>query len=193
MLRRFIAVTLLSILSSLPTPAAQRPWPQDNAETDALVLKAVLRSQCLTENGYVLLSSMAISPRQQDDLGSADESGAVDDLKQRNSPAARLPAGIACKGVHVLDDRKIRQLFEQGPSSTGKASLDDAWKQFYASFPGATGWMELSLPGYGTGGDIATVYMSLHCGSLCGQGSYVYLHRVDGQWKVLVRFPIWTS
>lgn len=191
MLRRLITAAMLSGLLWLPASSAREP--SADTQTDALVLEAVLSSQCQSSDGFVLLSLRSISPSQDAELGSADESGAFDDLKRRNGSTATLPSSISCRGVHVLEDRKVRQLFEGGKHSVDKDLLGDRWKQFYARFPSATGWMSLSLPGYTADGDIAIVYQVVRCGSLCGQGMYVYLHRVNGQWKVLVRFPVWVS
>jgi hypothetical protein len=93
----------------------------------------------------------------------------------------------------MQDDQTIRKFFDQTPGQAGKNPVQHNWERLYAAFPGATGWMSLSLPGYAITGDIAVVYVALYCGSLCGQGRYVYLQRIHGHWRVLVRVPVWVS
>lgn len=154
---------------------------------------AALSSQCQSKDGYVLLSTTTVTPRETDDMGKADESGAFEDLKRRNGSAASLPEGLSCQGARLHDQQEIQRFFDRDAVSVSAMPLDAAWKKLYESFPGATGWMSVSLPGYAPSRDIAVVYVAHHCGSLCGEGSYVYLRRTDSRWRVIVRFPIWVS
>lgn len=191
MLKRFIAIIALCVVPFLSARAGSTH--QASEREDALVLKAALHSQCESGKGFVLLSSMAAAPRTGDDIGDADESGAFDDLKRRNSSVTALPEGLSCKAVRLREEREIKVFFEQDSVSAEELPVDDAWKRLYESFPGAKGWMTLSLPGYSPDGAIALVYVARYCGSLCGGGSYVYLRRTDGGWKVLFSFPTWVS
>ncbi len=192
MLKHLVAVfTFLALpgLSAWAGSAAQALQQEDVA-----VLRSALNSLCEAKDGYVLLSATTVSPREADDMGEADESGAFADLKRRNGSTASLPESISCKGARLHDAQEIHGFFDdESMAAGGKVSLNDAWKKLYETFPGATGWTSVSLPGYSPEKDIAVVYVANHCGSLCGQGSYVYLHRVKDQWKVLVRFPVWVS
>jgi len=191
MVKRIVAVFILFALPCLSVRAG--PASRTFQEEDASVLQAALRSQCQTEDGYVLLSSTTVAPEKTDDMGEADESGAFADLKRRNGATASLPESVSCKGARLHREQDILRFFDRAPIAAGKVSLNEAWKKLYESFPGATGWTSVSLPGYSAERDIAVVYVAHHCGSLCGQGQYLYLHRLGDQWKVLVRFPIWTS
>lgn len=191
MLKRGVVVFIfmaLPCLSSLADAPVQTANPEDTA-----VLRVALISLCQTKKGYIVLSSTTIAPRPEDDMGDADESGAFSDLERRNGSAALLPEGLACKGAKLVRTQEIQRSFDQQSNVANKMSLDDAWKNFYKSFPGATGWTSVSLPGYSPDGEIAVVYMAHYCGTLCGGGSYVYLRRVKGKWKVLVEFPGWVS
>ncbi|WP_201316408.1 hypothetical protein [Dyella sp. EPa41] len=191
MLKHLVAVIALLGLPCLSVQADTATQPIERE--DAAVLRASLSSQCQAKDGYVLLSSTTVTPRENDDMGEADESGAFADLKRRNGSTVSLPESLACKGARQHREQEIRRFFDEDSMSTGKVSLDEAWKKLFEAFPGATGWTSISLPGYSTDGDIAVVYIARHCGSLCGQGIYVYLRRVNNQWKVLVRFPVWVS
>lgn len=191
MLKRLVVVITFLALPFLSAQAGSAA--QASQQEDVLVLRAVLYSQCQSTDGYALLSSTAVAPRETDDMGDADESGAFKDLKRRNRSTASLPEGLSCQGASMHDEQEIQRFFDRDSLSAGKMSLDAAWKKLFESFPEATGWMSVSLPGYTASRDIAVVYVAHHCGSLCGQGSYVYLHRSGGEWKVVVRFPIWVS
>ena len=191
MLKHLAAVIVLLALSYLSVRAD--PAAKSSEREDAAVLRAALNSQCQSKEGYVLLSSTTVAPREDDDMGEVDESGAFADLKRRNGSSISLPESLACKGARLHREQEIRRFFDQDSMPAGKAPLDEGWKKLFEAFPGATGWTSVSLPGYSPDGDVAVVYVAHHCGSLCGQGMYVYLHRTDDQWKVLVRFPAWVS
>ena len=191
MLKHLAAVIVLLALSCLSVKADSAA--KSSEREDAAVLRAALNSQCQSKEGYVLLSSTTVAPREDDDIGEVDESGAFADLKRRNGSSISLPESLACKGARLHREREIRRFFDQDSMPAGKAPLDEGWKKLFEAFPGATGWTSVSLPGYSPDGDVAVVYVAHHCGSLCGQGMYVYLRRTDDQWKVLVRFPAWVS
>jgi hypothetical protein len=191
MLKRLVAAFAFVALPCLSAQAG--PSAQTLEREDAAVLRAALSSQCQAEDGYVLLSSTTVAPRGSDDLESIDESGAFADLKRRSGSAASLPESLECKGVRLHREQEIQRIFDGQSMAAGKASLDEAWKKLYESYPGATGWTSVSLPGYSPDGEIAVVYVAHHCGSLCGQGLYVYMRRAKDQWKPLIRFPVWVS
>ncbi|SFR86832.1 hypothetical protein SAMN05216570_0141 [Dyella sp. OK004] len=191
MFKRLIAIVMFCVLPYLSAQASEESSVAQRE--DAPVLRAVLQSQCQSNNGYVILSSKAVAPGAAADIGGADESGAFDDLKRRNMSAVSLPGGLSCRGVQLREDKEIQAFSEPLHEVAGKISLGEGWKKMHESLPGATGWMSVSLPGYAPSRDVAVVYVVLHCGSLCGQGAYVYLHRINGQWKALVRFPVWVT
>ncbi|MET3654597.1 hypothetical protein ABIC75_004345 [Dyella japonica] len=191
MLKRLVAVITFITLPCLCVQADPANQPFQNE--DLAVLRASLDSQCQAPDGYVLLSSTTAAPREGDDLGEADESGAFADLKSRNGSTTSLPEDLACKGARLHRAQEIRRFFDQNPTSGSELSLDEAWKKLFEAFPGATGWTSVSLPGYSPDGGIAIVYVAHHCGALCGQGEYVYLRHAKNQWKVLMRFPVWVS
>lgn len=191
MLKHLAAVI---VLLALPCHSVRAdPAAKSSEREDAAVLRAALNSQCQSKEGYVLLSSTTVAPREDDDMGEVDESGAFADLKRRNGSSISLPESLACKGARLHREQEIRRFFDQDSMPAGKAPLDEGWKKLFEAFPGATGWTSVSLPGYSPDGDVAVVYVAHHCGSLCGQGMYVYLRRANDQWKVLVRFPAWVS
>jgi len=191
MLKRSVAVVALILLPYLSSLAGTPV--QTVQQEDAAVLGVALNSLCQAKNGYVVLSSTTAAPRPADDMGDADQSGAYSDLERRNGVAVLLPEGLACQGAKLIRAQEIQRFFDHESNLANNISLDEAWKKFYESFPGASGWTSVSIPGYSPDGEIAVVYIAHYCGSLCGGGSYLYLRRVKGDWKVLVDFPGWVS
>jgi hypothetical protein len=135
----FLALPWLSSLAGAPVETAH--------QEDTAVLRAALFSLCQTKNGYVVLSSTTEAPGPEGDMGDADESGAFSDLELRNGSAVLLSEDLACNGAKLIRKQEIERSLDQRSNVANKMSLDDAWKNFYKSFPGATGWTSVSLPG----------------------------------------------
>ena len=55
-----------------------------------------------------------------------------------------------------------------------------AWETFTEKFPNARGGIELSAVGFNPERDVAVVYVSHHCGRLCGRGFVQVLRKKDG-------------
>jgi hypothetical protein len=177
----------------VPTVSASRNVSHVD-DVDVAVLKAVLNAQRhISDDGFLVLSSTTEAPGPNADIGDADNSGAVDDLKHRAQIKTELPASLATGDVHLLNDREIQQALKDARPSTKASSIHKGWESFYSAFPGSAGLMKISLPGYTATGDIAVVYTSFRCGALCGTGQYFYLRKVGGSWQILVYFPAWVS
>lgn len=191
MLKRSLGVFIFSLLPSLSSLAGSPVHTPEREDAD--VLQVALTSLCQSKSSYVLLSSTTAGPLPADDMGDADQSGAYSDLERRNEAGALLPEGLTCQGAKLIREQELQRFFNHDSNLANRVSLDEAWKKFYEYFPEATGWTSVSLPGYSPDGEIAIVYMAHYCGSLCGGGTYLYLRRINGQWKVLVNFPGWIS
>ena len=66
-------------------------------------------------------------------------------------------------------------------ANTTKKSLRDMWQGFYSRYPNSGGYTELSAVGFNADKTKAFVYSAVHCGSLCGMGSYTFLEKRDGK------------
>jgi hypothetical protein len=69
--------------------------------------------------------------------------------------------------------------FFHGPGPAG-------WEAFHANYPDAVGFIELSPVGFDRDRLHALVYMSHHCGGLCGEGNYHFVERQEGRWHKVV-------
>jgi hypothetical protein len=185
---------LLMSLVLMPAVSAGQHATNLN-DVDLAVLKVVLDAERhASPDGFIVLSSTPAVPGSDADIGDADNSGAVDNLKHRSQIKTALPSSLTSNGVHLLSDHEIQQVTKRVPEAPSKESLlNKGWEPFYAAFPGSAGLMRISLPGYTAAGDIAVVYTNFECGKVCGKGEYVYLRRVNGDWQVLVRLRVWIS
>jgi hypothetical protein len=86
-------------------------------------------------------------------------------------------------------------------SNAALAALDQSvssnpntyWRAFYERFPGSTGSISFSRPGYDSTRTHALLNYTHGCGGRCGDGGYVLLERRDGKWVVLRRVVTWMS
>lgn len=67
------------------------------------------------------------------------------------------------------------------------------WKSFNQLFPGATGIISFSHPGFDRKLDQAIVFAAFVCGGLCGGGTVYVLRKVHGRWKVVSTAVVWVS
>jgi hypothetical protein len=61
--------------------------------------------------------------------------------------------------------------------------LEKAWKNFYVTYPGSGGFIQLSAVGFNADKTLALVYTAHSCGSLCGSGGYHLMKKTDGKWS----------
>lgn len=104
----------------------------------------------------------------------------------------------------VLPDRDLQYPYLVVPRSEilalFKAAATDpafGWRAFYRRYPDSGGYSQLSAVGFDAAKTRALVYISHHCGSLCGGGMHHFLQKTDGVWRP-VQLPgitqcIWAS
>ncbi len=69
----------------------------------------------------------------------------------------------------------------------------DGWDIFYDKYPNSQGHMHLSGVGFNPQMDMALVYVGNMRYTLAGEGNYVLLNKVDGQWTVQGQTMVWIS
>jgi len=69
----------------------------------------------------------------------------------------------------------------------------DGWDIFYDKYPNAQGFMHLSGIGFNSQMDMALVYVGNMHYALAGEGYYVLLNKVNGQWIVQDQTMVWQS
>ena len=97
----------------------------------------------------------------------------------------RLMAGQLV--FEVLDDTVSANFPRQvARDSTGRYR-DTYWAAFHARFPGRTGIVRVSRPGFNAARTVALVDTFWGCGGLCGHGGLYVLHRIDGVWRIVAQ------
>jgi hypothetical protein len=59
---------------------------------------------------------------------------------------------------------------------------DENWDEFYKQYPDSGGFVDLSAVGFNADKTVAIVSKGRWCGSLCGEGAYQVLQKIDGNW-----------
>ena len=83
----------------------------------------------------------------------------------------------------LVGAEQVRSMFQKG----------GGWHEFYQTFPESRGFIGLSSIGFDRSLTQAVVYSGRHCGSLCGEGTYIFLILKNGRWVVSKRSGIWIS
>lgn len=178
-----------SFLVAVPLFIAACASVNINSSEDREVLSAVIQNLCDKAGpGYSVLSTstVAVDPSFVDD-GLDRES--VRSLLRRNKTSGPLPPLDLCpklKGASQSEIDVSMNVRQPDGSTIG-------WPGFYKAFPGATGAMYLTLPGYSKHGDLAVVQVAGACNDLCGGGSYWILRKIDGKWLLDKTVPGWVS
>lgn len=84
----------------------------------------------------------------------------------------------------IIPYEKIERLFDM-------IDLEGDWKTFDRMYPGSDGYLTLSSVGFNAARDQAFLSTGWMCGSLCGEGHYVVLHKNNGEWKVVEFAGTW--
>lgn len=99
--------------------------------------------------------------------------------------ANRASVLLSVEGVpetQVVKSEVIRAIFENGD-----------WDHFYRRFPGTAGFTRVSQPVLSEDRERALLYVSHHCGGLCGSGTVLLLVRSGSTWSVVKRELLWIS
>ncbi len=70
---------------------------------------------------------------------------------------------------------------------------DRAWRVFFKKHPNTPGIVVVSRIGFNKQHSEAVVYTGKSCGTLCGQGEFVWLVKLNGSWGVKDRTTVWIS
>ena len=139
-----------------------------------------------------------------------------DTTELRSHPQGCLPSGPGLTGVwqdalddyllqnditkHVMQQFKLPLAYRLESKQTIQgfftASGIDGWKTFFATYPKARGFLQVSAVGFDKTHTHALVYMAHTCGGLCGEGGYHFLERADFGWgevRLDVKACMWAS
>jgi len=95
------------------------------------------------------------------------------------------PDGLLPLSAVTLSSNEVRSIFMTG--------IDAGWQTFYERFPRSGGIYSFSRVAFDRDGEWAALYVTMSCGSLCGAGDNVVLHRGASGWREIARESIWIS
>ncbi|MFG6487006.1 hypothetical protein ACG04R_10005 [Roseateles sp. BYS78W] len=96
-------------------------------------------------------------------------------------PPALLPPAVS---VDYVSPAVLKSIFD------GTA---DGWSRFHERFPRGGLLTAFSPVGFSADGSQAVFYADVSCGSLCGSGYGVLMHRVKAGWQVADHRQLWVS
>lgn len=106
------------------------------------------------------------------------------DYEDRNHKSAHLasPCNFApgCVAVDVAD-------------LAPQVKNEKAWRKFFQRYKGTPGIVVVSRIGFNRERTEAVAYTGYSCGTLCGQGEFVWLVKRAGAWGVEDRTVVWIS
>ena len=85
--------------------------------------------------------------------------------------AKPLDATLFPPGTNLISDQEISQLFAAG--------IEQGWRAFRQLY--GSGWLSVSEVLFTPDALDALVYYEAHCGGLCGESGYLWLHRSAAQ------------
>ena len=106
------------------------------------------------------------------------------DYTDRNKEHMRLPSPCRFAPSCVVGD--ITDL-------AAKVKNDRAWRGFFKKYPNSPGLVVVSRIGFNRDHTEAVVYTGRACGSLCGEGEYARLVKLNGSWVVDDHTVVWLS
>src|ERR1044072_17126 len=110
----------------------------------------------------------------------------IDDFLVRNQVQCKLIDHFDLKvKVNLVSAEELRKIFN--------GDLDEGWKAVHNTYPGVGAFQTLSRVGFSKDHNQALVYFPHFCGSLCGQGEYFVLEKIEGKWRVKNRIGSWIS
>lgn len=115
-------------------------------------------------------------PRGKDFAGSWAD--VLADYKKENRTPRSLSRNFSVQVPYdLVPGKEIGSFFED--------RTVDGWKRFYSHYPNSGGYIQFSAVGFNEGQTKALVYVAVHCGWLCGHGSYVFLEKRNGTWATV--------
>lgn len=101
---------------------------------------------------------------------------AVEDFKKVNQTKWRLQEKFKLEIPYKLvGTEKVISLIKP-------MTDDENWDEFYKQYPDSGGFVDVSAVGFNADKTVAVVSKGRWCGSLCGEGQYYVLQKVNGEW-----------
>jgi hypothetical protein len=142
-----------------------------------------------------------VEPRTMRHFGSARSSGAGEEVLRdfaevtRESAPAPLPLPTRIRSRVFTEDEHAGVRAKSQMVSEGKTFVD--MERFFAvmreEHPRSAFFVSFTRAGFNADRTEALVYVTIHCGGLCGSGQYVQLRRTGSRWVVQRIVITWVS
>jgi hypothetical protein len=111
----------------------------------------------------------------------------ISDFRAQEKECFQLTRKLNIPTEYVLvTEKDLEPLFP-------KSEFDRMWSRFYKKYPGSSGVISFSNPGFNRAFTQALISTSRGCGGLCGAGHLVLLKKTPGGWKVETKVMTWIS
>ena len=181
-----------------PTPpAADTPIPQYSREAEAYaVYSAIIQTRYIDTQkpALIVIRDQTDLDYFSGELGEhlnlvrqglpdlTDEISADFEIQNKQPQSLKSLFTISVKYVFI-SQQEIQTTFKK----------QDGWDIFYAKYPNAQGHMRLSGVGFNSQMNMALVYVDNMRYALAGEGHYVLLKKVNGQWTIQGQTMVWIS
>jgi hypothetical protein len=185
------------LIDGAPTPPAATPLPPYAREAEEYaVYSAIIQTRYIDtqQPALIVISDQTDLDYFTGELSEhlnfvrqglpdlADEIAADFEI-QNKQPRPLKPLFTISVNYVFISPQEIRTTFKK----------QDGWDIFYAKYPNAQGFMHLSGVGFNSQMDMALVYVDNMRYALAGEGHYVLLKKVNGQWTVQGQTMVWIS
>jgi hypothetical protein len=191
------AILFLGATAASSMGEAVRPGPEKPDSTDYAVYSSVLAQHydrglptplivlgesvdgpddAVIDEHYRLMLQSALSPL------SAETVAALEGTQATPRP---ISAEMSLRRPYLIMSRAVRDsLFVVCPGG---------WPRFAGKYPDARGYITLSRVAFDPERSQALVYSEDRCGMGCGEGTFLFLRRIAGGWKVTKKLTVWVQ
>ena len=115
----------------------------------------------------------------------------IDDFNSKNDKAYELQKKITISGKYefVSETEMSKIFYESKDADDFQAEINN----FRKKFPNSFGFIQFSRIGFNKQKTQAIIYETNWCGSVCGEGKYVFYIKQNEKWVKNNELPLWVS
>ncbi|MGI8638825.1 MAG: hypothetical protein ACR2MG_02580 [Pyrinomonadaceae bacterium] len=157
---------------------------EDYAVYSAILTNGQYDNEIIVINDYTSHGLIADARNPNQKISGLTED-TINDYQAKNEENQKLVNNFTVSGkVVFISEKEENQLFRKG---------QDGWANFYKKYPKAKRMISFSRVGFNQERTQALVSVSVGCGWLCGEGSFIVLQKENGKWIVQRNIGLWVS
>jgi hypothetical protein len=170
----------IAVTDSNPTSTIDEEY----AVYSAILANEQYNNEVIVINDYTSHGLIANAKNLNQEVYSLTED-TINDYQVKNEKNQKLENNFTVQGkVVFISEKEESQLFRKG---------QDGWAMFYKKFPKAKRIISFSRVGFNQERTQALVSISMGCGWLCGEGSFMLLQKENEKWVVQQNIGLWVS